>query len=158
MKSPMNWRLKVAFTCFLLSMLTSIIFALTYLLRSEFMPYHAAAVGQSWAEVDPAFQILILALMKVAAGGWLAAAFATGILLFIPFRRGMRWAYFSIPIIGLSTSLTTLYASLYVARNTPASPPWMAAALATILLMVGFIFSVMPEEKAKQEEKRGKEY
>ena len=153
MKGTMSWRLRVAFSCYLLGLLLLIILALMYLLRSEFMPYHAAAVGQSWVEVDPAFQILISALMKVTGGGWLATAFATGILLFIPFRKGMRWAYWAIPVIGLSTSLTSLYATIYVARNTPASPPWMAAALGTILLVVGFVFSVMPEAKAKQKEK-----
>jgi len=145
----MSWNLKITFSCYLLGFLLLFALALTYLFRSEFMPYHAVAVGQSWAEVDPSFQILITALMKVTGGGWLATAFAVGILLFIPFRKGMRWAYWAIPVIGLSTSLTSLYATIYVARNTPASPPWIAAALGTILLVIGFLFSVIPEAKAK---------
>lgn len=154
MKVKMSWKLKVAFSCYLLGSLILIILALIYLLRSEFMPYHAVAVGQSWVDIDPPFQILISALMKVTGGGWLASACSIGILLFIPFRKGMRWAYWAIPVIGLSTSLTSLYATIYVASNTPASPPWMAAMLGTILLVVGFIFSMIPEEKIKQEEKR----
>ena len=85
MKSKMSWRLKISFFCYLLGFLFLITLALIYLFRSEFMPYHAVAVGQSWDDVDPAFQILILALMKVAGGGWFATAVATIILLFIPF-------------------------------------------------------------------------
>ena len=123
MKNTMSWRLKVAFSCYLLDLLLLTVFALMYLLRSEFMPYHADAVGQSWAEVGPAFQILISALMKVTGGGWLATAIAIGVLLFIPFRKGMRWAYWAIPAIGLPISLSSLYATIYVAHNTPASPP-----------------------------------
>lgn len=148
----MSWNLRITFACYLLGCLALLVLALTYLLRSEFMPYHAVAVGRSWAEVDPSFQILISALMKVTGGGWLATALAVGILLLIPFRQGLRWAYWAIPVIGLPTSLTSLYATLYVARNTPASPPWMAAALGTLLLAIGFLFSVIPSEKAKRDQ------
>ncbi len=149
MKNTMSWKLKVAFVCYLLGSLILISFALMYILRSEFMPYHAAAVGLSWTEVDPAFQIVISALMKVTGGGWLATAFAIGILLFIPFRNGVRWSYWAIPVIGLPTALTSLYSVTSLASNTPASPPTMAAVLATILLAVGFVFSVILEAKTK---------
>ena len=46
------------------------------------MPYHAAAVGQSRAEVDTAYQVLILALMRVARAGLPGIAFSTSIFLF----------------------------------------------------------------------------
>ncbi|MBE9060376.1 hypothetical protein [cf. Phormidesmis sp. LEGE 11477] len=108
------------------------------------MPYHAVAVGQNWAEVAPEYKILILALMKVAGGGWLATAFATAALLFIPFRKGMRWSYWALPAVGLPAALTSLYATIYVTQNTPASPPWIAAAVGTILLVSGAIFSAIP--------------
>jgi hypothetical protein len=149
MKSRMSGRIKIAFLCYLLTLPLLIIFGLIYLFRPEFMPYHAVAVGQSWSELDASFQILILAMMRVVGGGFLATACAIGILLFKPFRQGIRWTYWATPVIGLISGLSSLYATIYVARNTPASPPWMAAALGVILLVVGVIFSVMPEAKAK---------
>jgi len=54
--------------------LLGFIFAYIYLFRSEFMPYHAIAVGKDWADVAPEFQVLILALMRVSGGGWLGVA------------------------------------------------------------------------------------
>jgi len=144
---------KGCFFCHLLASLLLIAFGLIYLLSSEFMPYHAAAIGKSWTEVDPAFQILILALMKVTGGGFLASAFAIVILLFKAFRRGQRWSFWAIPITALIVSLSSLYVTINVALNTPASPPWMAAALGTILVTVGFIFSILPDAKAMQEER-----
>lgn len=146
----MSWNLKITFSCYLVGVLFLLGLAFTYLFRSEFMPYHAVAVGQSWADVDPAFRVLISALMKVAGGAWLATALAIGILLLIPFRKGMRWAYWAIPAIGLPTSLSSLYATIDVARNTPASPPWMAAAFGTLLLVIGFLLSVIPGNQAKR--------
>jgi hypothetical protein len=44
------------------------IIGLVYLFRSQFMPCHAIAVGKTWTEIDPAFQILLLALIRVVGG------------------------------------------------------------------------------------------
>ncbi len=52
------------------------------------MPYHSEALGSSWSDVGPKTQVLILALMRVAGGGFLATGLAMFILLIIPFRAG----------------------------------------------------------------------
>ena len=116
------------------------------------MPYHASAVEQNWTEVNPAFQILILALMKAVGGGWLSASIAIIILLFKPFKQGIRWTYWAIPAIGLPPMLVNLYVAINVALNTPGSPPWALAALGIILLLVGFILSIIPEAKVNSTE------
>ena len=148
----MNWKLKVAFSCHLLASFLLVAFGLIYLLRLEFMPYHAVAVGRSWTELDPASQVLILSLMKVVGGGFLASAFAMVIPLFTAFRNEQRWSFWAVPITGLIASLSSLYATITVAVNTPASPPWIAAVLGTVLLTIGFIFSILPDAKVLQEE------
>jgi hypothetical protein len=151
MQSNLRGRQKLAFVCYLLQLPPLFAFGVIYLTRSTFMPYHAIAVGQSWVEVDPAFQILILALMRVAGGGFLAAAGAMAILLFKPFRQGRWWAYWAIPVIGLFSNLSSLYATAYVTWNTPASPPWIAAGLGVLLLCIGFILSWPSMVKEKRE-------
>jgi hypothetical protein len=152
-KSKMSSSLKAAFVCYLLTLPFPIVFGLIFLFRPEFMPYHAVAVGQSWSEVDPAFRIIILALMRATGGGMLVTACAIGIILFKAFRQGIKWAYWAIPVLGLISTLPKLYATIYVAQNTPASPPWMVAALVTILLVLGAILSMMPGAKVKQNQK-----
>ena len=86
----MNSRMKVSFVCYLLGILLLVVFGIVYLIRHEFMPYHAVAVGKEWAEVPSAFQVLTLALMRSVAAGFLAVAFLMFILLVIPFRQGRR--------------------------------------------------------------------
>jgi hypothetical protein len=46
--------------------LLSILFALIYLTRNQFMPYHAEALSLSWSELAEEMQVLILALMRAA--------------------------------------------------------------------------------------------
>jgi hypothetical protein len=143
----MSKRMKVAFGCHLLALLLIAAMGVVYLFRAQFMPYHAIAVGKTWAQVDPAFQILLLALIRLVGGAWIATALAMGILLFIPFRQSMRWAQWAVPTVGLVAELTTLYVTLSVTLNTPATPPWKGVVFIMVLLVAGFVFSLEPEKK-----------
>jgi hypothetical protein len=122
---------------------------LIYLFQSQFMQYQAIAVGKPWTEIDPAFQILWLALMRFIGGAWIATALAMGIVMFIPFRQGMRWARWAVPAIGLVALLPAFYAMLSITLNTPATAPWKSAALTIVMLIAGFILSLEPEKKTE---------
>ena len=49
MKPVMSKRMKIELSCHLLAILSMAIVGLIYLFRTEFMPYHAVAVGRNWA-------------------------------------------------------------------------------------------------------------
>ena len=51
-------------------------FGVIYLTRSQFMPYHSLALDKPWSEVESNTQTLILALMRVAGGGFAATEIA----------------------------------------------------------------------------------
>lgn len=138
----MSFRMRMAFVCYLLGILLLVVFGVVYLIRTEFMPYHAVAVGKQWAEVPSAFQVLTLALMRSVAGGFLGVAFLMFILLVIPFRQGQRWAQWTIPAGGMIISAGSLYSTVSVALNTPANPPWIAGVAGMVLMGGGFLFSL----------------
>jgi len=144
----MSKRMKIAFCCHLLAILGLTIMGLIYLFRTEFMPYHAVAVGRNWVEVDSAFQILLLALIRAFGGSSFSTALALGIILFIPFRQGILWARWAIPLIGYATQLPSLFVTLTVTLNTPATPPWKFVVLGMVLLLVGLILSLESGDKA----------
>jgi hypothetical protein len=136
--------MKISFGCHLLALVSIGLVGLIYLFRSQFMPYHAIAVGKKWSEVDPTFQTLLMALIRTLGGAWIATALAIGILLFIPFRQGMGWSRWAVPIIGIVSQIPALYATLSVTLKTPANAPWKGVVLIMILLIVGFILSLVP--------------
>ena len=138
----MSRHMRIAFGCHFTAALLLGIFGLVYLFRSEFMPYHAVAVAREWRAVEHPFQILILALMRAVGGAWLATSLAIFILLFVPFRQGARWAQWAIPSVGLVAAVPTLYTTIYVGQNTPATPPWIAVVVGILLMVVGLILSV----------------
>ena len=131
-----------AFVCYAIVAFIGIVFFIIYFARSEFMPYHKDAVETSWKEIDRKFQVLILAFIRALGGGWLAASISIIFLLIFPFQNGEKWSLFAIPSVGLAITLSTLYATLYIKRNTQAKPPSSLVVSSIILIIIGFFLSL----------------
>lgn len=144
----MDWRFKAAFLCYVAIILLTVAFAFVYLSRAEFMPYHAVAVGQSWAEISPALQNLILGLMKAVGAAWLSLAITVSILLYKPFRQGERWSFWAIFILALPAELVNLWVVVNMSLHTPAAPPWEIVAIKVALLLVGFGLSMSSKHES----------
>jgi hypothetical protein len=135
----MSLRRKVAATFYGINSLVSLILGSTYLLRGSFMPYHADALGRPWAEVEPALQTLLKALMEVAGAGWIGIGVATLVLVAVPMRRGERWGRLLIPALFLIFYVPTLLATIAVLNGTPATPPWYGNAIACLATLAGVV-------------------
>ncbi len=136
--------LKISFSCYSITAIISIIFGIIYLTRSEFMPYHAVALEREWTELDIKTQTLILALMRVVGGGFLATGMAVILLIYLYIKTTEEWIIFIIPTIGFVTSLSSLYATLLVKKRTPGLPPVNLTLLSIGLMLTGFILSLSP--------------
>jgi hypothetical protein len=132
-------RRKVAATFYLINSLVSVGLGSLYLFRGSFMPYHADALGRRWAEVDPALQTLLKALMEVAGAGWIGIGVATLILVAVPMRRGEPWGRLLIPVLFFIFYVPTLLATLAVLNGTPATPPWYGNAIACLATLGGML-------------------
>lgn len=144
----MTARLRVAFWSYLIALVGLAAFGVIYLVRPEFMPYHAVAVGMPWDAVSPPFQVLILALMKALGGTQLALVLALGAFLLKPFRAGEMWARFLLPATWLVYAFPALYATLFVRAKTTAETPWLLVVLGIVLVLVGFVLSLPVRRKA----------
>jgi hypothetical protein len=139
----MSATLLAASVCYALAALVSIAFGAAYLVRSQFMPYHEEAIGLPWQQLDQRMQTLLLALMRTTGGGLLTGGISAAILLLIPFRAGEPWAWYAIPAIGLVCGLPGLYATILVRSRTHAHTPVTASAAGIVLLIVGFVLSLI---------------
>lgn len=135
----MRGRHRIAAFLYAVVAVVSLVLGAIYLFRGSFMPYHAAALGKDWSELDPATQTLLKALMEVAAGGWLALGTLVLLLVAFPIRRGERWARLAAPASLLLFYVPTLLATLRVLQETPASPPWLFNAVACLCVVVGLL-------------------
>jgi hypothetical protein len=119
--------------------LISVALGALYLFRTEFMPYHATALGVGGADLAPEVQTLLLALMDVAGAGWAVTGLLVGLLLAVPFRAGAIWARWEIPGALVLLYVPILLATLSVAAETPAAPPWYGNAAALAATLVGLL-------------------
>lgn len=137
MLSDLPLRRRVATACYVINAAVSIGLGSTYLFRESFMPYHADALGRSWAEVGPSLQVLLNALMEVAGAGWICLGLTILALVAVPFRRAEPWARVLLPVLLLMFYVPTLLATLSVLQHTPASPPWYGNAMACLTTLGG---------------------
>lgn len=142
MERTTNWKHMISFLCYAIFLLISFVYALVYLSRTEFMPYHAVMLEQDWSELSIKYQNLILGLMRALGAGWLSLSIVMGFLLFKPFREGRKWAYWAIPVSALPAVLANLYIVMNMILVSPASPPWLVVVFNAILLLTGFFLSV----------------
>lgn len=135
----MDARSRTAATLYLVNAGVSLVLGSVYVLRGQFMPYHADALERSWEAVEPQLRTLLTALMQVAGAGWIALGVATLLLVAIPMRRGEIWARWLIPALLLVFYVPTLMATLAVLNETPATPPWQGNAIACLTTVVGLM-------------------
>ncbi len=124
-----------------LAALILIIMGLIYLFKNSFMPYHSEAVALDWSEVESNFQHLIVAFMRVVAGGYIAVAISIILLQRKFSMHKISWIPLIILIPGLVISSLTIYGTMIVRLNTPGNPPTTLAIVGFILLIIAYIFN-----------------
>src|SRR6476620_626823 len=67
---------RIAIALLVLAALMSVGAGVRYLLLNEFMPYHATVSGHTWASLDPGVQTIILGMLTIVGGGFLATVAA----------------------------------------------------------------------------------
>ncbi len=111
-----------------------------YITATTLMPYHLDYIGMNSADIQnfsPKLHNLILVFLKLI-GVFQLLILAYGIInTLIPFRRGERWAWISLFVLGSLFLIASLAATLYVGA-------WVKWALlaVTILFLVAMLIPV----------------
>ena len=132
-----------ALACYVAAYVMALLFGIRYLRTDRFMPYHRVAIGADWESLGHGLRVAILGMLKIVGGGMLSTA-ATGLLIILfPFRAGEVWAIYVAPVPGLCLGLPTIYATLYIEKQTGAATPVRPAAAFVLLLLAGFVLSLL---------------
>jgi hypothetical protein len=139
--SCMPIRTKLGFGCFLLIAVGALIVGVRYSFSPRIMPYHQEALGVDWDDLGPREQRLMLALLRGAGLAALVTGIAMGTLLFIPFRRGERWARWTLSGLSLTLLIPAARQAATLAAATGAATPWPALLVAILVVLVGFLLA-----------------
>ena len=127
--------MKLALGIFLVAGAVDISLGATYFCSKRFMSYHAEAVGTPWQELDAGVQTLVLALMKLAGGGWFALGVVTIALALAAVKTRSVLARWTLPVGTLISWSASFAATWGVYQATGASTPWGPS-----LAMIGLAF------------------
>jgi cobalamin synthase len=86
--------------------------------------------------------MMLLGLLRLGGIGQLTTGITLGILALIPFRRGQRWAYWAIPIIGFIYGTPIAYGAYALHHSTQAATPWKAVVIILLVLLVAFLLTL----------------
>lgn len=130
-------RTRAALACYLLLALGFALQGTVYLVRAEFLPYHAEVLGQGWAELSARLRLLLLAFQRGAGAASLSGALGFALLAWFPFRRGEAWARWAVPLVGLVAVGPLVAVVAWLKASTGAAVPLVPAVAALALLFSG---------------------
>ena len=133
----------VSFVLYAVATAFCFVFALLYLLRKEFLPYHSGTINKKWAELDPLMQTLIRAFLRVTGGGSLVLAVGMVFLLVFPFRAGQEWVLYCMPVMSASLLLPAVASAYSLHRKAGAKSPWKLLLCLLVMVIAAFVFSLL---------------
>jgi len=144
---------KLAFALFFLFDLCLFGFALVYIVRQEFMPYHAEAAGMAWAQLPAGIRALFYAMQHTLGGSWLALGIAFTAILFGPYRRGEPWARHTLLVVGAIFNILVMASSGYLAAVTAARTPWRWTAWGLGLVVAAWVLGTLETRSSRKGER-----
>jgi hypothetical protein len=122
--------------------------ASAFLTATEFFPYHAAASGIEWQNVEPGLQTVLLAVFRICGAGWLTVAVALVLLIVFPFgKRDEGWSYVAIPLLSLIFWGITFGTTMHVAMTTPATPPWRGSLICIAVTLLSTLLAGLSRKR-----------
>ena len=132
-------RIKLALGIYLIFGAVDVALGATYFSTKQFMSYHAEAIGASWQELDTGVRVLILALLKLAGGGWFALGVITIALSWVAFKTRNAVARIVLPVTALLSWSASFAATWEVYQATGALTPWVPSLAMLGLAMLAFV-------------------
>ncbi len=137
----MSLKKRIAFCLFSIVAIISLITAIRFFMSDTIMPYHQVAMGDTWDNFEPGVRVMTLNFMRAAGLGFLIVSISVFILLFIPFRKGEKWARHALTGIILTHLSAMVFIINNVRSNTPAEPPLGQIVFFIIVTLAGYFLS-----------------
>lgn len=116
---------------------------INYLAASEFMSYHAQAVGAEWSSLSSEQQGLILGLMKGRAAGAVAVGVTIVLLATVGLARRASFVLWVLPLLALTYLGLATYSTYFMHARTHGGPPLALGPVAAALSVVAAVLSYL---------------
>ena len=130
---------RIAFILLAITSVIHIAFGFIYLSADEFMGYHSVALSTAWEDLSSDFQVLILALIKLAGSAGLIAGFVNLTIVTCFYTREYSSIVWLAPLSAAIFQVCTHFAVYQVYTKTPGSPPLFWVSFGSFVLLCAMV-------------------
>lgn len=135
----MNRREQAALSIFFVLGISLCALGALYLLRTEFMPYHARALQTSWLALAAHEQGFVLGMLRGLGAGALIAGVSTVFMAVAGWRHSITPYRKLLPLTAVGYTSLLGFATWTVATRTPGEPPLLLTAFAVAAALVASV-------------------
>lgn len=131
----------VAQICFYAIALFFLGIGLLYMFAGSPMPYHLEAMQSSWEQFPVYQQVVITAIQRGSASGFLSSSIAIFVMTFFVLPGSTTWVRWCILGIGFLELVPTIYSVIQLRMHSTGEPPLVVLIVFLGLLVSGFFLS-----------------
>ena len=136
--------LQLISACIYLSVgITSLMMATKNILARSFLPFHAAASGNSWDSVDDGLQAVILAILRISGLGFLVVGLQLTLFPIVNFFVPLPFVLVISPVLSLTYCFGLFIVNYRLHLQTGAATPWKGSLYAVALIAIGIVISIV---------------
>jgi len=109
----------------------------------KFLPFHEEAAGTSWESIDARLQNVIITILRISGLGFLTIFLILAVFSIINYFKPDPVIKFSIPAISLIYCFGLFLFNFQLFKQTKAKTPWLGSLIAMIMILAGFIISIL---------------
>jgi sensor histidine kinase YesM len=121
----------------------SFMMALKSVFSKKYLPFHEAAAGKPWNEIDQPLQFVILSILRLGGLGFLVMSILLiGCSLAGIFTPNI-FSAFIIPVIALIYCTGLFANNYYLYKKTRADAPWKGSLYAMFAVIAGIVITIV---------------
>ncbi len=147
---------KISIILYYVNAVIAVGFGCLYFFKSDLMPYHYSFMEMTASQIDvfnPRILELMKAFKKIIGSGLISIGIGTFIsthfILRFKDNNGVNFLTFLLLMIPNTTLFVISYHVAHSITEGP-RPPWMVTAIALVLIIVAFIFELIPDKGQKK--------
>jgi hypothetical protein len=122
----------------------SLLMAWKSIVAQRFLPFHEAAAGKEWKDVDPRLQAVYIAILGISGCGFLVVGLMLVLTPVIAFHSRDTFVRLAMPMLAILYSVGLALANFRLHVTTGARTPWRGSLYAAAVVALAAAVSLVP--------------
>jgi hypothetical protein len=122
----------------------SLLMAWKSIVAHRFLPFHEAAAGKEWEDIDQRLQAVFIALLRISGFGFLVVGLMLLLIPLIALHSQDLFVRLALPMLSILYSVGLGLANYRLHLTTGARTPWRGSLYAAAVIALAAAVSLVP--------------